>query len=334
MNTAAATGGLLLGVCIAFNAHALETHKQEQSTTDRLPLKLESQNVTTAAPGKAERWVDSSHRFATDRTTTLTRWVDSFFGDVDGDAEIAESRLRLRLTTHWDEPLGRETRVSVGGKLNLPRLADRVDLVFRGDDPNELVPGDEDDPSQSQVGLQILLDQNAAGNHRTDFTVGFSGANPKPGMKYRYKTLWGSNISFRFSQRAQYDFDDGAFATTKLDIDYALSKRSLIRSQNRLLYSEKSDGAEWSSNIGFVRQWAVENGFERAAYFHAGVKGHTEPDSYRENYQLGLRLRAQAIREFLFFELEPTLNQRKNAPNLHRETTWAVEARVEFLLFD
>jgi hypothetical protein len=49
---------------------------------------------------------------------------------------------------------------------------------------------------------------------------------------------------------------------------------------------------------------------------------------------MGLRLRAQAIREFLFFELEPTLNQRIDAPNLPRETAWAVEARVEFLLFD
>jgi hypothetical protein len=67
---------------------------------------------------------------------------------------------------------------------------------------------------------------------------------------------------------------------------------------------------------------------------YAGVKGQTEPDSYRENYQVGLRLRAQAIREFLFFELEPTLNQRIDAPDLPRDTAWAVEARVEFLLFD
>ena len=57
--------------------------------------------------------------------------------------------------------------------------------------------------------------------------------------------------------------------TTKLDIDYGF-RRSLIRSQNRLLYGEKSDGAEWSSNIGVVRQWAVENGFERAAIYTLG----------------------------------------------------------------
>jgi hypothetical protein len=329
MNILQVIGGLLLGFCFALNAHALG-----QSSDKVASPELKSENVATAARERAERWVDSSHRFATDRTIALTRWVDSFFGDMDGDAEIAESRLRLKITADWDERLGTENRVSVGGKVNLPRLADRVDLVFRGDDPDELVPGDEDDPSQSQVGLQVMLDESASGNHRTDFTVGLSGAGPKPGVKYRYKTLWGPNTSFRFSQRAQYDFDDGGFATTKLDIDYALSRRSLIRTQNRVLYGENSDGAEWSSNIGVVRQWAVENGFERAAYLYAGIRGHTEPDSYRENYQVGLRLRAQAIREFLFFELEPTLNQRIDAPDLPRDTAWAVEARVEFLLFD
>ena len=163
MNTVRAIGGLLLSVCIALNAHALETQEPEQSPSEGKPQELESENVTVTARDRAERWVDSSHRFATDRTMALTRWVDSFFGDMDGDAEIAESRLRLKITTDWDERLGTETRVSVGGKVNLPRLADRVDLVFRGDDPDELVPGDEDDPSQSQIGLQVLLDESAGG---------------------------------------------------------------------------------------------------------------------------------------------------------------------------
>ena len=170
MNTVRAIGGLSLSVCIALNAHALDTQEPEQSPSEGKPQELESENVSATARDRAERWVDSSHRFATDRTMALTRWVDSFFGDMDGDAEIAESRLRLKITTDWDERLGTETRVSFGGKVNLPRLADRVDLVFRGDDPDELVPGDEDDPSHSQIGLQVLLDESAGGNHGTDFT--------------------------------------------------------------------------------------------------------------------------------------------------------------------
>ena len=136
MNTVRAAGGPLLSVCIALNAHALETQECEQSSDEGASQERESGNITGAARDRAERWMDSSHRFATDRTMALTRWVDNFFGDMDSDAEIAESRLRIKITTDRDERLGSETRVSVGGKVNLPRLADRVDLVFRGDAPD------------------------------------------------------------------------------------------------------------------------------------------------------------------------------------------------------
>jgi len=334
MKTVRVIGGLLLSVCIALNAHAQETEQREQSSNDGASSELQSENISALARDRAERWVDSSHRFATDQTMALTRWVDGFFGDIEGDAEMAESRLRLKVTSDWDERLGTETRVSIGGKVNLPQLADRVDLVFRGDDPDELVPGDEDDPSQSQVGLQVLLDESTTGNQRIDFTVGLSSSGPKPGIKYRYQSLWTPKTIFRFSQRAQYDFGDGAYATTKLDIDHEISARSLVRSQTRMLYGEESEGVEWSSTLGVVRQWAVADGFERAAYLYVGAKGYTEPNSYTENYQLGLRLRAQALREFLFFEIEPTLNRRIDTPGLARENAWGVIARVEFLLFD
>ena len=130
--------------------------------------------------------------------------------------------------------------------------------------------GDEDDPSQSQIGLQVLLDESAGGNHRTDFTVVIRCG--QAGVKYRSRRFWGSNTSFRFSQRAQYDFDDGAFATTKVDIDYALSRRSLIRSQNRLLYGEKSDGAEWSSNIGVVRSGPLKTDLNERLFLRWGKR--------------------------------------------------------------
>ena len=329
MNWIRFTNTLLVILLCVSNAHALEAGADDREKEEPL-----SESVIAETRGTAERWVDSGHRFAADRTMALTRWVDGFFGDMDGDAEIAESRLRLKATTDWDERFDAETRFSIGGKVNLPQLADRVDLVFRGDDPDELVPGDEDDPSQSQVGLQVLLDESTAGNQRTDFTVGLSSSGPKPGIKYRYQSMWTTKTAFRFSQRAQYDFGDGAYATTKIDIDREISSRSLIRSQTRMLYGEESEGVEWSSTLGVVRQWAVADGFERAAYLYVGIKGHTEPESYTENYQLGLRLRAQALREFLFFEVEPTFNRRIDAPGLPRQNAWGVIARVEFLLFD
>ena len=196
-------------------------------------MSLEEEIVTPET--QSSDWLDSGRRIASNTTTNFTRWVDGFFGDVDSDAELADSRLRVRMITDWDETYGSDTRASVGGKVDLPRLADRVDLVFRGDDPDELIPSDEVDPTQSRVGLQVNLDESVGGNHRTDLPLGLARSGPKPGFKYRYQTLFGERTSARFTQRLQYDLDDGGFTTSKLDIDYMLDDQSLIRSYSRVL---------------------------------------------------------------------------------------------------
>jgi hypothetical protein len=320
---------LLAATCAASSTTALA----DPSAVQKTALHTDVLKEDYVAP-KESRWVDSSHRFATDQTMALTRWVDSFFGDIEGDAEIAESRLRVKLSTEWDARLPNQNHVTVGGKIDLPRLANRVDLVFRGDDPDELIRGDQNDPSQSQVGIQVNLDESASGKHRTDLTVGLSSSGPKPGFKYRYHTALNANTALRFSQRAQYDLDDGAYATTKLDADYVLSETSLLRTQNRVLFGRDAEGMEWSTNFGRVRQWTDAEGFERASFLYFEVQGQTKPYSHVNNYQLGLRFRAQALRKFLFFELEPTFNYRIDEPYAERKGAWAIEARVEFLLFD
>ena len=279
-------------------------------------------------------WLDSGRRIASNTTTNFTRWVDGFFGDVDSDAELADSRLRVRMITDWDETYGTDTRASIGGKVDLPRLADRVDLVFRGDDPDELIPSDEVDPTQSRVGLQVNIDESVGGNHRTDLTLGLARSGPKPGIKYRYQTLLGERTSARFTQRLQYDLDDGGFTTSKLDIDYMLDDQSLIRSYSRVLLGQHTEGAEWSSFLAHVRSWSAENGHERASFIYAGLRGKTEPYRYTNDYEVGVRLRAQAYRDYLFFELEPSYHRRVDMPFAERISTWVVEARVELLLFD
>ncbi|MEK9529608.1 MAG: hypothetical protein VW491_11875, partial [Gammaproteobacteria bacterium] len=123
-------------ILVAAPAHTEQDTKNETEAKSQV---LNEQVIASPDSG----WVDSSHRFATDQTMALTRWVDSFFGDVEGDAETAESQLRVKISTQWDERFPNQNRVTVGGKIDLPRLANRVDLVFRGDDPDELIRGDQ-----------------------------------------------------------------------------------------------------------------------------------------------------------------------------------------------
>ena len=79
-------------------------------------------------------WVEGSHRYAARKADEMTQWVDNFFGNDERDLEQAYSRLRLRTIYDWDDRLDNEVKVRLGGKVSLPQISDRLDLVFRGED--------------------------------------------------------------------------------------------------------------------------------------------------------------------------------------------------------
>ena len=57
------------------------------------------------------------------------------------------------------------------------------------------------------------------------------------------------------------------------------------------------------------------------------------PYAYVKNYRLGMRLRRQAVKDYLFWEIEPSYNWRIDEPYFDREGAWKIELRLEFLLF-
>ncbi len=281
-----------------------------------------------------DNWVDSSHGYLTDQANALTRWVDDFFGDQETDLEQAESRLRLRFIEDWDETLGNNLRVRIGGKVNLPKMSRRLDLVFRGDDPDDDIAGRQD-PAQSPVGLQYQLgDQETRDNHRFDLTIGLSSAGPRPGARYRYTGAFSDKNPVRFTQRVQYEFDDGAFATSRLDLDHRLNDYSLLRSFSRVFWGEESEGAEWSTAIAHAARWSSLRGRERATFVYAGLSGKTKPYHYTDNYFIGARYRIQAYRDYLVFEVEPSYNWRIDEPFMDRRGALKLELRLELLLDD
>ena len=59
------------------------TPVSEAADAPAIVEQLTQEEIARQESGKDPAWVDTSHRFATDRTLALTRWVDSFFGDVE-----------------------------------------------------------------------------------------------------------------------------------------------------------------------------------------------------------------------------------------------------------
>ncbi|MDG2460908.1 MAG: hypothetical protein P8M73_08500 [Luminiphilus sp.] len=281
-----------------------------------------------------ERWIDAGHDYATTKANEMTQWVDNFFGNDERDLEQADSRLRLRTIYNWDGRLDNEVKFRLGGKVSLPQISKRLDLVFRGEDMDDFSNEGVDDPSEDRIGLQYQVGPTEAQHHRFDLTVGFGSSGPKPGVKYVYQDAFAEDLNFRFTQRFTYDLGEGGYGTSRFVLDKALRERELVRAYTKLLYGEETDGTEWSSSLSYARGWEGDGGRVGASWLYIGADGQTEPYDFVKNYKVGLRLRRQALRDFLFWEIEPSYNWRVDEPYFDREGAWRVELRLEFLMFD
>ena len=279
-------------------------------------------------------WIDSGQGYAAQKANEMTQWVDNFFGNDERDLEQAESRLRLRTIYDWDQHLDSEFKLRLGGKVSLPQISKRLDLVFRGEDMDGFGSEGAEDRAEDRIGLQYRVGPREVSKHRFDITVGFGSSGPKPGVKYVYENAFAEDLNFRFTQRFIYDLGDGAYGTSRFVLDKALSDRQLLRAYTRMLYGEETEGNEWSTNFSYARGWQGDSGRVGATWVYVGAEGQTEPSAYAKNYRVGVRLRRQAGKAYLFWEIEPSYNWRIDEPYFDREGAWKIELRLEFLIFD
>lgn len=279
-------------------------------------------------------WIDEGHDYAARKANEMTQWVDNFFGNDERDLEQAESRLRLRTIYDWDQRLSNDVKFRLGGKVNLPQISDRLDLVFRGEDMDGMGERDSERYDEDRVGLQLQVGNTELERHRFDLTMGISSAGLRPGVKYVFQDALTQDINFRFTQRVMHENDEGVYGTSQFVFDKPLSESSLLRSYTRLMRGEETDGLEWSTNFSYARAWNNERGRVGATWFYVGAEGQTEPYDYVSNYLLGVRFRRQAYRDFLFWEVEPSYNWRIDEPYYDRDGAWKIVLRLEFLLFD
>jgi len=281
-----------------------------------------------------DNWLEDSKDYAARKANEMTQWVDNFFGNDERDLEQAESRLRLRTIYNRDERLDSEVKLRLGGKVSLPQISKRLDLVFRGEDMDDFGDDGVEDPSEDRIGLQYQVGPKEIIKHRFDLTVGFGSSGPKPGVKYVYQDAFAEDLNFRFTQRFTYDAGDGGYGSSRFVLDKALRGRELVRAYTRFLYGEKTDGTEWSSSLSYARGWQGDSGRVGATWLYVGADGQTEPYDFAKNYKVGARFRRQAYRDWLFWEIEPSYNWRIDKPYFDREGAWRIELRLEFLLFD
>ena len=273
-------------------------------------------------------WVDTSHAVVTNQAQALTEWMDDFLGDREYNAEQAESLLRLEMINEWDQDDGNSFRLRLRGKVQLPKLSRRIDLVFEGEDGDAV--SEEERRQGDRLGLQYKVREG--GRSRFDATLNYSSGNIRPGVRYRNEGFFSELTSYRYIQRLQYDSDEEFFTTGNFDINRKLDEDNILRWANRVVWGEDTDGVEWRTRMTLRERRYVNSKRPLVLSWYGSINGVTRPDSLVKNYRLGVVWRRQVYRDFLFAEIEPAFNYRRRELEDEREGFWSLVLRLEVAL--
>lgn len=303
---------------------AAAEHRAEPRSGDDVS---DSAGEPGAAVDETVTWVDDSHAFATERAQRLTEWMDSFFGDPVYDLEKPESLLRLEWANTWDEVDDYDTRLRLRGKVRLPRLSERINIIFSGEDGDQGVERNQN----NQDNAEILYNLGERSRQRFDVTLGLNSGGLKPGVRYRNQGPISDNHRYRYTHRIEWESDEGFYTSAQANLDHVLSDTQLIRWGNRFTYGEETYGLEWRTGLSYQQKFIspmLHDPFVLSCF--ASMNGFTEP-SWVENYRAGLRFRRQLFRRYLFMEVEPSYNLRKRSDENDRHHAWNIILRFEIL---
>lgn len=270
-------------------------------------------DVREKEPGNV---ADRTHDFLERSFYRQVVWFDDFFGRVETE-DLRPPDYRVR----WQNAFrvagnGRSTfRTSVRANLRLPRISERLHLVFSGENEQETAPGLPEDAGNP--GFDRTLRRNARlvnTELRYNFLrdpglTFFLGAGvrlripPEAFVRARflYEHRLGNLALLRFGETPFWKDRDGIGETTEVSLERQIGPKMLLLWGNSGTISQRSRGLEWGSELSLLRQLAPD----RAVTLAGGAFGTTRPSAVVETWRVYARYRSTILREWLFYELEP-----------------------------
>jgi hypothetical protein len=260
-------------------------------------------------------WLDQTQSFSSNRADQMARQLDRFFGVERSDLEAAYSSLRLIPEVRWQEG-GPETRLRLRGRLHLPRVNERISLILSEDQGEGTSYYTQNpifnEPQSTRVNMEVNLSER--GKSRFDFRVGLrSSLKLRTSLRYRYESDITERLNNRLSQTFYYIDGKGYGSFTQYQLDRSLSDTSLLRWSNEYRHEEKLSGDEWGSSLALLQRVGSSGGL---SYF-ARMGGATD-QNYIGIYQVGLRLRENVARPWLFVEFSPGYQWEKTSEHTPR----------------
>ncbi len=260
--------------------------------------------------------------------------VDKFISDRKLEEDSKNSRLKVIPRVDWRDGEGFEPRLKLKGRLRLPRLQDRVALIFSSDNeedevasnPIGLPAASASDDRQGVAGFRYYLKETVHFRSSVDAGVRFH-PEPDPRVRLRLRAYHDFEpLTTRFTQSVFWKGDGGFGEKSQFDLETQKRFHYLRRLSTTVLLAEDSDGVEASETLSLYKYLSGR----RVIGVELGVSGVLDPARV-ENYQFSLVHRKRIHRDWMFLELQPGVEfPRERA----FEATAFMEIRLEIIFGD
>ena len=293
---AARLAALLLAVlCIARGPAAHASEGEQNLPPDREPVDM----------------LDRGRGLIGDRLIDLIDGIDRFFGDDNYTGTTNESFLRispgLRLR---DRGSVAALKLRVRANLQLPRTEHRLALVLSGrtspDDPQDDTLSEEEG---IDAALRAVLFDDLKNKIRLSTGARFL-PRPDPFVRLRLQRREPlGRLAIVPSLTGFWELEDGFGVRPRLDFNYGVGPRALVRLRGEGKYGESTAGVEFGTSLSYIFSFRPGS----AWVLRAGMSGETRPDTGIVQVRAIARYRWSMLYPWLFFELEPGLRFNRSA---------------------
>lgn len=306
----------------------LPTPSPESVTTVEEHLLIASSPSLSGSPSLVpwanETFYDDAHRWTSSFITNSVFNFDNWFGDVDTlEAGIDKPWIRIRVGADWDEVDGFKFKNRWRVDIPLPVLENKFG-VFIGrdaidndqDDQDFFDQDDDNDENNISAGLRYTIQQTEYFQFSTNLGMRFRLPPVfyiKPRMQFTYTS---GKWFFRPIQYVYYYTDDGLGETTKVEVNWYLGSRFLLRSSTKATYSNTSDGVDLSQDFNLqYLNFDVRHGNNYAASLEWQSDAHTWSSTQFDKHTLTLRFYHTIFRPWLRLGIAPNLNWKRMKPD-------------------
>lgn len=308
-------------------AFAAAAQGQENPTAAEQPV------PTSDEMGPEVPWLDRTHERLHSLMWRSARGVDGWFGSQLPEQLYASStRGSMTPIVLWDEFNGLDAKFRFRVKMPLPHLDERYNAFIGTFSPDEFVTEREQasgaiprqhtrgqvEEDQTLVGVQFR-GRREGGRFQADAGIRIrSPIDPFVKGGWRYERAVGELTLLRFVETGFWQNSEGLGATTRLDIEHAFEKNSLLRWTASGTISQESEGVRGYTSLTMYRGLsdtsAVAGQLFTSGEFDAAVP--------LGEYGIRAAYRKRVFRDWLVLELRPSLTWPKDEPAQTRKASW------------